>query len=83
MKPVTFTSTLPPEIWQALEAYAERFKVPRNRIMEQALRAYFEKLRQAEYVRSFKKAARNQEMAFLAEEGLEDYLKILDDHETA
>ena len=79
MKPVTFTSTLPVDIWQSLEAYAERFKVPRNRIMEQALLAYFEKLKQAEYTRSFKKAAGDSEMNLLAEEGLEDYLKILEE----
>ena len=79
MKPVTFTSTLPVEIWQALENYAEKFKVPRNRIMEQALRAYFERLKQAEYSRSFKKAAGDPEMINMAEEGLEDYLKILDE----
>ena len=79
MKPVTFTSTLPPEVWQALEAYAAKFKVPRNRIMENALLAYFEKLKQAEYTRSFKRAAGDPEMESLAEEGLEDYLKILDE----
>jgi predicted transcriptional regulator len=79
MKPVTFTSTLPPEVWQALETYAAKFKVPRNRIMENALVAYFEKLKQAEFTRSFKKAAGDPEMKSLAEEGLEDYLKILDE----
>jgi hypothetical protein len=79
MKPITFTSTLPEEVWQVLDAYAVKFKVPRNRIMEQALRAYFDKLKQAEYTRSFKKAAGNPEMESLAEEGLEDYLKILDE----
>jgi hypothetical protein len=78
MKPVTFTSTLPAEVWQALENYAEKFKVPRNRIMEQALKAYFEKLKQAEYNRSFKKAAGDPEMNLMAEEGLEDYLRILE-----
>jgi hypothetical protein len=79
MKPVTFTSTLPIEIWQSLEAYAQKFKVPRNRIMEQALMAYFDRLKQAEYIRSFKKAAGDTEMETMAEEGLEDYLKILDE----
>jgi len=79
MKPVTFTSTLPVEIWQSLEAYAQKFKVPRNRIMEQALMAYFERLKQAEYSRSFKKAAGDPEMNIMAEEGMEDYLKILDE----
>ena len=79
MKPITFTSTLPPDVWQSLESYSERFKVPRNRIMEQALLAYFDKLKQAEYTRSFKKAAGDTEMISMAEEGLEDYLKILDE----
>jgi predicted transcriptional regulator len=79
MKPVTFTSTLPAEIWQALDAYATKFKIPRNRIMEQALRAYFDKLKQAEYKKSFKKAAGDPEMESLAEEGMEEYLKILDE----
>lgn len=78
MKPVTFTSTLPSEVWQSLEAYAERFKIPRNRIMEQALLAYFDRLKQAEYTRSFKIAAGDPEMKTLAKEGIEDYLKILD-----
>ena len=78
MKPVTFTSTLPVEIWQSLETYAHKFKVPRNRIMEQALMAYFDRLKQAEYSRSFKQAAGDAEMTTMAEEGLEDYLKILD-----
>lgn len=78
MKPVTFTSTLPVEIWQSLEAYAQKFKVPRNRILEQALKAYFERLKQAEYCRSFKHASGDAEMISMAEEGLEDYLKILD-----
>ncbi|HNQ82556.1 MAG TPA: ribbon-helix-helix domain-containing protein [Bacteroidales bacterium] len=79
MKPITFTSTLPAEIWQSLEAYAEKFKVPRNRIMEQALKAYFERLKQAEYIHSFRKAAGDPEMGAMAAEGLADYLKILDE----
>jgi predicted transcriptional regulator len=79
MKPVNFTSSLPSDLLQALDNYAQKFKVPKNRIMEQALRAYFERLKQAEYSRSFKKAAGDVEMATMAEEGLEDYLKILDE----
>jgi predicted transcriptional regulator len=79
MKPVNFTSSLPSDILQLLDAYALKFKVPKNRIMEQALRAYFERLKQAEYIRSFKKAANDPDMQNMAEEGLEDYLKILDD----
>ena len=79
MKPVNFTSSLPSDLLQALDSYARKFKVPKNHIMEQALRAYFERLKQAEYSRSFKKAAGDPEMNTMAEEGLEDYLKILDE----
>jgi predicted transcriptional regulator len=79
MKPVNFTSSLPSDLLQILDAYSQKFKVPKNRIMEQALRAYFERLKQAEYSRSFKKAAGDPEMNTMAEEGLEDYLKILDE----
>lgn len=79
MKPVNFTSSLPSDIMQTLDSYAKKFKIPKNRIMEQALNAYFDRLKQAEYSRSFKKAAGDPEMITMAEEGLEDYLKILDE----
>ena len=77
MRPVNFTSSLPSDILQTLDAYAQKFKIPKNRILEQALRAYFDRLKQAEYTRSFKKAAGDPEINAMAEEGLEDYLKIL------
>lgn len=79
MKPVNYTSTLPAEILNALDAYAKKFKVPKNRIIEEALKAYFERLKKAEYTYSFKMAAKDPEMKALAEEGLGDYLKILDE----
>ena len=79
MKPVNYTSTLPAEIWKALESYAQKFKVPKNHIIEEALKAYFDRLKKAEYTHSFKRAAGDSEMASLAEEGLQDYLKILDE----
>jgi hypothetical protein len=62
-----------------VEGYAAKFKVPKTRIIEQALRAYFEKLKKAEYSNSFRKAASDDEMVSMAEQGLEDYLKILDE----
>lgn len=79
MKPLNFTSSLPADLLQLLDFYAQQFKVPKNRIMELALRTYFERLKQAEYVHSFKNAAIDKEMMNMAEEGLEDYLKILDE----
>lgn len=78
-KSSVLTTSLPDEMVILLGSYAEKFKVPKNKIIEEALRLYFEKLKKAEYIRSFRKAAMNQEMQYLAEEGMSDYLKILDE----
>lgn len=79
MKSVNFTSSLPSDLLRKLDIYAQKFKVPKNHILEQALVTYFEKLKEAEYVYSFKKAAGDPEMGMMAEEGLSDYLKILEE----
>ena len=78
MKTINYTSSLPEELLKLLSDYSRKFNVPRNRIMEQALKAYFEKLKKAEYIHSFKNAANDSIMISMTEEGLEDYLKILD-----
>ena len=78
-KSVNYTSSLPEELLQLVEEYAAKFKVPKNKIIEKSLRAYFENLKRAEYIKSFRNAANDKEMSDMAEEGLEDYLKILDE----
>ncbi|MBM3405323.1 MAG: CopG family transcriptional regulator [Bacteroidetes bacterium] len=83
MKPITFTSTLPSEVWDMLEKYALRLKIPKNRLMEKALRNYFDHLKKAEYTLSFRKAAGDETLKPMAEEGLEEYIKMIEDHETA
>jgi hypothetical protein len=79
MKSVNYTSSLPADILDLLDDYSVKFKVPKNRIIEDSLKAYFEKLKRAEYAHSFKRASGDPEMMDLAEEGLEDYLKIIDE----
>ncbi len=78
-KSSVLTTSLPDDIVNMLSRYAEKFNVPKNKILEEALKIYFEKLKKAEYIRSFRKAAIDPEMQNLAEEGLDDYLKILDE----
>jgi len=78
-KSIVLTTSLPDEIVNLLSRYAKKFNVPKNKILEEALKLYFDKLKRAEYTRSFRKAAADQEMHDLAEEGLADYLKILDE----
>jgi len=78
-KSLNYTSSLPADLLGMVEEYAAKFKVPKNKIIEKSLRAYFENLKRAEYVKSFRKAAQDSEIVNMAEEGLEDYLKILDE----
>ncbi len=78
-KSVNYTSSLPADLLQKVEDYAGKFNVPKNRIIEKSLLAYFENLKKAEYVKSFQAAANDKEVVDMAEEGLEEYLKILDE----
>ncbi|HLU89079.1 MAG TPA: ribbon-helix-helix domain-containing protein [Cyclobacteriaceae bacterium] len=73
----TFTSTLPDELLQRLSDKARTLSLPKNKLIEKALRLYLEHLDKAEYIQSYKKASTDEDMLALAEEGLEDYLKQL------
>ena len=76
---MNITTSLPAEMIARLNEYSGKFGIPKSRIFELALSAYFEKIKKAEYIRSFKAAAGDEEQLLLAEEGLEEYLKILDE----
>lgn len=78
-KSLNYTSSLPVDLLAKVEEYAVKFKIPKNKIIEKSLRAYFENIKRAEYVKSFRRAAEDSEMTDMAEEGLEDYLKILEE----
>lgn len=77
MGSVNYTSSLPSDLIAMLDNYASQLKLPKNRIVEKALRAYFDQIKKAEYAHSFRRAAGDDDMLTLAEEGLEDYLKII------
>ena len=77
-KQITFTSTLPEKIIRELNQYAETLKTKKNKIIELALLKYFEENRRKEFVKSYKQANDDDEMMMMAEEGIEDYLKLLD-----
>ena len=75
----TFTTTLPEDILEKLKQQSEKLSVPRNKIIEKALRIYLDQLNRAEYVMSYKKASKDSQIMNLAEEGMEDYLRQLDE----
>ena len=74
----TFTSTLPDDLLQLLSEKAKALSLPKNRLIENALRLYLEHLERAEYKRSYSQASKDPNIVQIAEEGLADYLKQLE-----
>ena len=73
----TFTSTLPDDVLKQLSQMAGKLSMPKNKLIENALRLYLEHLEKAEYIKSYKEAAKDQDILSIAEEGMEYYLKQL------
>lgn len=74
----TFTSTLPDDLLKKLNEMALKLAIPKNRIIEKALQIYLDQLTRAEYVKSYKMASEDVDIIEMAEEGMEDYLKQLE-----
>jgi hypothetical protein len=77
----TFTSSINNSLIKKLNDCSDRYKVPKNRIIENALIKYFDELKRIEYVQSFRRAQNDPEMLEMAEEGMEDYIKIIERYE--
>ena len=75
----TFTSTLPDDLMNLLSEKAKELSLPKNKLIEKALRIYLDQLNRAAYVKSYKRLAEDRDVLLIAEEGMEDYLKNLDE----
>ncbi|MBN2175662.1 MAG: ribbon-helix-helix domain-containing protein [Bacteroidales bacterium] len=75
----TFTSTLPDEIIKQLNEMSGKLAIPKNKIIEKALKIYLDQLVRAEYIKSYSTALEDQDILTIAEEGMADYLKQLED----
>ncbi|WP_339752951.1 CopG family transcriptional regulator [Algoriphagus aquimarinus] len=75
----TYTSTLPDDLLQRLADYAKKLSLPKNKLMENALNLYLDHLKRAEYVKSYNKAAQYDDILMVAEEGMGNYLKQIED----
>lgn len=73
----TFTSTLPDSLLKILSDKAKALSLPKNKLIENALRLYLDHLEKAEYIKSYKMAADDKDILTIAEEGMEDYLSQL------
>lgn len=71
----TFTSSLPADLLLKLQEASDKFSVPKNKIIEKALRIYLEQLSRAEYIQSFKEMSDDADILLIAEEGMADYIR--------
>lgn len=76
-----YTSSLNDSLMKKLKEYSDKYKMPKNKIIENALNNYFEAIKKAEYERSFKIAAKDPEMIKMAEEGLDDFIEMIKRYE--
>lgn len=70
----TFTSTLPDDLMAQLTQKSKELKLPKNKLIEKALRVYLDQLHKAAYIKSYKKLAEDTDIMLMAEEGMADYL---------
>ncbi|MGB0789302.1 MAG: CopG family transcriptional regulator [Marinirhabdus sp.] len=75
----TFTSSLPNRVLEQLAQVAKDLKLPKNKIIERALEIYLEQLDRAAYTKSYKKMANDPDMLLMAEEGMAEYCKMLNE----
>lgn len=69
----TFTSTLPDDLFQQLGNVAAQLAMPKNKLIENALRIYLEQLKKAAYVKSYSQMANDKDVLTLVEEGMAEY----------
>jgi hypothetical protein len=77
----TFTSTLPDDLLQLLSEKAKKLSMPKNKLMENALRLYLEHLEKVEYIKSYKQTVADVDMLTIAEEGIGEYFRRLENEE--
>ncbi|MGJ8761522.1 MAG: ribbon-helix-helix domain-containing protein [Polaribacter sp.] len=75
----TFTSSLPDSLLEKLSVLAKELKLPKNRLIENALELYLEQIEKASYIKSYKQAASDQDILLIAEEGMQEYFAELND----
>ena len=74
----TFTSSLPDDLLEQLSLKAKELSVPKNTLIERALRIYLEQLNRAAYIKSYRQMSEDTDIKQIAEEGMADYLSQLE-----
>lgn len=79
----TFTNTIPDDLFELLDKKAKELTIPKNKIIEKAIRLYLEQLSKAEYIKSFKRMTQDEDIFSIAEEGMAEYFKQINDTDEA
>ena len=74
-----YTSSLPDSVLSKLSEMAQKLKVPKNQIIERAVDKYLTEIERQMYIRSFKQISGDKDILAMAEEGMEEYVTVLDD----
>jgi hypothetical protein len=75
---ITFTSTLPDDLFKEWSDVAIQLHLPKNKLVEHALRIYLTQLKKAAYAKSYSRMAHDKDVLDLVEEGLAEYYIQLD-----
>jgi predicted transcriptional regulator len=75
----TFTSTLPDDLLAALTDKANQLDLPKNRIIEKALRMYLEYLKRQEFIKSYKRMSVDTDTLMMVEEDMGEYLNQIEE----
>jgi predicted transcriptional regulator len=75
----TFTSSLPDDLLNLLAEKAKELSVPKNTLIERALRIYLEQLNRAAYLKSYNQMLADTDTIQIAEEGMANYLSQLNE----
>lgn len=75
----TFTSTLPEDLLKELTDAAKNLNLPKNKLIEKALRLYLEQINKAAYIKSYREMGEDVDILKMAEEGMAEYAKQLTD----
>ena len=70
---ITFTSTLPDDLFKEWSDVAIQLHLPKNKLVENALRIYLTQLKKAAYAKSYSRMAHDKDVLDLVEEGLAEY----------
>ncbi|MEP7321660.1 MAG: CopG family transcriptional regulator [Saprospiraceae bacterium] len=73
-----FTIILPDMLLERIVVKAKSLSLQNNELIESVLELYLDDQEREEYIRTFKMTSQDEEVLSMSDEGMQDYLKLLD-----